>query len=175
MSVRTISSIELRDLLASTPDLPLVDVRMPGEFREVHVVGARNVPLDRLSAETLSDTLGQLDDGPVYFICKTGKRSEMACQKAPGFGVADVTSVEGGTDGCIADGLTVERGKKAVSLERQVRIVAGGLVLVGAVLALTVHPYWAALPAFVGAGLVFAGVTDTCAMGMLLMKMPWNR
>ena len=91
------------------------------------------------------------------------------------FGVANVISVDGGTDACIADGLTIERGKKAISLERQVRIVAGSMVLVGAVLALTVHPYWAALPAFVGAGLVFAGVTDTCGMGMLLMKMPWNR
>lgn len=175
MSIRTITSVELRDLLASTPGLPLIDVRMPGEFREAHVVGASSVPFDRLSVETLSAALGRVDDGPVYFICKMGKRSQMACQKAEAFGVADVISVEGGTDRCIADGLPIERGKKTVSLERQVRIAAGSLVLVGAVLALTVHPYWAALPAMVGAGLVFAGVTNTCGMGMLLMKMPWNR
>jgi len=175
MSVRTITSVELRDLLGSTPDLPLIDVRLPGEFRETHVVGAKNVPLDRLSAKTLSAALGQDDDGPVYFICKMGKRSQMACEKAEAFGVANVISVDGGTDGCIAVGLTIERGKKAVSLERQVRIAAGGMVLVGAVLAMAIHPYWAALPAMVGAGLIFSGVTDTCGMGMLLMKMPWNR
>ena len=72
-------------------------------------------------------------------------------------------------------GLPMRRGPKAVSLERQVRIAAGSLVLLGAVLALTVHPWFALLSAFVGAGLVFSGVTDTCGMGMLLARMPWNQ
>jgi hypothetical protein len=71
--------------------------------------------------------------------------------------------------------LTVVRGKKAISLERQVRIAAGLLVLVGAALGAFIHPAWIGLAAFVGAGLVFAGVTDTCGMGLLLARMPWNR
>jgi hypothetical protein len=69
----------------------------------------------------------------------------------------------------------VVRGQKAISLERQVRIVAGLLVLVGAVLAIAVHPYFAGLSAFIGAGLIFAGITDTCGMAMVLAKMPWNQ
>ena len=71
--------------------------------------------------------------------------------------------------------MSVVRGKKIISLERQVRIAAGFLVLVGAALALVVHPYFVGLSAFVGAGLMFAGITDSCGMGMLLAKMPWNR
>lgn len=67
------------------------------------------------------------------------------------------------------------RGKKTISLERQVRIAAGALVLAGAVLALTVHPYWGGLSAFVGAGLMYSGITDTCGMAMCLARMPWNQ
>jgi rhodanese-related sulfurtransferase len=174
MSVPTITSLKLKDLLAEQPELPLVDVRMPAEFREVHLVGAKNLPFARLSAEQLSATLGETGDSPVYFICKLGKQSEKACRKAHEFGVTGAVSVEGGTEVCAAAGLPVERGKKAVSLERQVRIAAGALSLVGAVLALAVHPYWAAVPAFIGAGLIYAGVTDTCGMTALLAKMPWN-
>ena len=76
---------------------------------------------------------------------------------------------------CIAAGLPVVRGKKAISLERQVRIAAGSLVVVGALLGWSVHPAFVGLSAFVGAGLVFAGITDTCGMGMILARMPWNR
>ena len=96
-------------------------------------------------------------------------------REARGRGWLNVVNVEGGTLACEAAGLPVVRGKKAISLERQVRIAAGFLVLVGAVLALTVHPYFAGLSAFVGAGLMFAGITDTCGMGMLLARMPWNQ
>ena len=67
------------------------------------------------------------------------------------------------------------RGKKAMSLERQVRVAAGSLVLLGVALAALVHPGFVGLAAFVGAGLLFAGLTDTCGMGLLLARMPWNR
>lgn len=83
-------------------------------------------------------------------------------------------NVEGGTQACIEAGLSVVRGKKAISLERQVRIAAGSLVLLGVGLSF-VHPYFIGLSAFIGAGLVFAGITDTCGMGMMLAKMPWNK
>ena len=75
---------------------------------------------------------------------------------------------------CVESGLPVARGKKAISLERQVRIAAGSLVLLGAALSF-VHPAFIGVSAFVGAGLVFAGITDTCGMGMILARMPWNR
>ena len=83
--------------------------------------------------------------------------------------------MEGGTLACEAANLPVVRGQKAISLERQVRIAAGSLVLIGAILGFWVDPYWIALAAFVGAGLIFAGITDTCGMAMLLARMPWNQ
>ena len=83
-------------------------------------------------------------------------------------------NVEGGTQAWDAAGLPVIRGQKAISLERQVRIAAGSLVLTGAVLSHWVHPWWIGLSGFVGAGLIFAGITDTCGMGLLLARMPWN-
>ena len=86
-----------------------------------------------------------------------------------------VVNVEGGTAAWEAAGLPVVRGKKTISLERQVRIAAGVLVLVGSALGYFVHPYFIGVAAFVGAGLTFAGVTDTCGMGMLLARMPWNQ
>ena len=89
--------------------------------------------------------------------------------------ITNVVNVEGGTTACVEAGLPVVRGKKAISLERQVRIAAGLLVLLGVLLGFLVHPVLFGLSAFVGAGLVFAGVTDFCGMGMLLARMPWNQ
>jgi rhodanese-related sulfurtransferase len=175
MTVGTVTPEELRELLAQQPPPQLIDVRMPAEFREVHVVGAKNIPLDRLSADELRAASEGNEAPTIYFICKSGKRGQQACEKTRKLGLENVANVKGGTEACVAAGLPVERGKKAISLERQVRIAAGSLVLIGAVLAMTVSVYFAAIPAFVGAGLIFAGVTDTCGMGMLLAKMPWNQ
>ena len=87
----------------------------------------------------------------------------------------NVVNVEGGTQAWVQAALPVVRGEKVISLERQVRIAAGLLVLIGAILSYFAHPYWLALPAIVGAGLTIAGITDSCGMGMLLAKMPWNQ
>lgn len=153
----------------------LIDVRTPVEFRELHAVGAKNVPLDTLNPKELLATRNGDSDEPLYFICKSGSRGEMACKKLHAAGFTNVINVAGGSEAWAQVGLPVNRGKKAVSLERQVRITAGVIVLIGALLALFVNPYFAAIPAFVGAGLAFAGITDTCAMGMMIAKMPWNQ
>lgn len=160
--------------LCERGDVELIDVRTPVEFRELHAKYAKNVPLDVLDPQTLMRDRGNASQ-PLYVICRTGSRADKACQAFLKAGYPNVINVEGGTQAWEAAGLPVVRGKKAVSLERQVRIVAGFLVLLGAVLALTVHPYFAALSALIGAGLMFAGITDTCGMGMLLARMPWNR
>jgi rhodanese-related sulfurtransferase len=99
----------------------------------------------------------------------------MACARLQAAGQANVVNVEGGTLAWAEAGLPVVRGPKAISLERQVRIAAGSLVLLGAVLGWFVHPAFVGLSAFIGAGLVFAGVTDTCGMALLLARMPWNQ
>jgi rhodanese-related sulfurtransferase len=155
-------------------DVALVDVRTPAEFRTSHLAAARNVPLDRLDVAALR-AAGLADAQPLYVVCQRGGRGKQACEKLAAAGLVDVVNVEGGTLACEHAGFDRVRGKQTVSLERQVRIVAGSLVFVGAVLAIAVHPYFAGLSAFVGAGLVFAGLTDTCGMGMLLARMPWNQ
>jgi len=165
---------ELSQLRSSGRPIELIDVRTPVEFREVHVDFARNVPLDRLDAAAIRADRNRLGDDPLYVICRSGARGRQACEKLAAVGL-NVVNVEGGTSAWDAAGLPVVRGQKAISLERQVRIAAGFLALLGAVLALTVHPYFAGLSAFIGAGLMFAGITDTCGMAMVLSRMPWNQ
>jgi rhodanese-related sulfurtransferase len=171
----TISPRELAERLASGEEVQLIDVRTPAEFCELHVDFARNVPLDRLDPQAFrGESNGGSADEPLYVICRSGGRGKQACDKLAAAGLR-VVNVEGGTQAWEACGLPVVRGKKVISLERQVRIAAGGLVLTGAVLALTIHPVFVLLSGFIGAGLMFAGVTDTCGMAMLLARMPWNR
>jgi rhodanese-related sulfurtransferase len=174
MSVTAISPRRLAELCRSGK-IDLIDVRTPVEFREVHVEHARNVPLDRLDPVAVVQGRNGHRDEPLYVICRSGSRARQASEKFLAAGFTNVVNVEGGTLACAEAGLPVVRGKKAMSLERQVRIAAGSLVLLGVLLGWLVHPAFLGLSAFVGAGLVFAGITDTCGMGMLLARMPWNQ
>jgi rhodanese-related sulfurtransferase len=171
---KTIQANELLQLIQSGETIDLIDVRTPVEFREVHVAVAKNLPLDQLKAADVTGARKSSSDKPVYVICRSGSRGQQACAKLEQAGM-NVINVEGGTNACVSAGVPVVRGKKAMSLERQVRIAAGTLVTTGVLLSIFVHPYWIGLSGFVGAGLIFAGVTDSCAMGMLIAKMPWNR
>jgi len=171
----TISPQQLEEKKNSGAALDLIDVRTPVEYREMHVEFARNVPLDALDPAAVMQARNGSADEPLYVVCRSGARGTQACDSFQQAGYENVVNVEGGTLACEQAGLPLVRGKKAISLERQVRIAAGSLVLLGAVLAWLVHPAFIGLSAFVGAGLVFAGVTDTCGMGMMLAKMPWNR
>jgi rhodanese-related sulfurtransferase len=173
MSVRTVTPIELHQLIAGGRSVQLIDVRTPAEFREVHAVGARSVPLDRLDPAAFPQS--GPGTAPLYVICRTGSRGRKACERLIAAGRTEVANVEGGTLAWAVAGLPVVRGKKAISLERQVRIAAGSLVLIGVGLGVLVHPYLLGIAGFVGAGLVFSGMTDTCGMGLLLARMPWNR
>jgi len=173
MNVTTITPRKLSSLIDLGTAVELIDVRTPVEYREVHVSCARNVPLDQLHAPQLA--AGRSRSVPLYVICRSGSRGKQACEKLQAAGFTQAVNVEGGTQAWEQAGLPVVRGKKAISLERQVRIAAGLLVLTGSILGYVVSPYWIGLPAFVGAGLAFAGITDTCGMGMLLARMPWNQ
>jgi rhodanese-related sulfurtransferase len=174
MSVATISPQQLAELCKSG-HIDLLDVRTPVEFREVHVGSARNIPLDRLDPVAVMQARTSNPGEPLYFICRSGGRGRQACEKFLAAGYSNVVNVEGGTMACVAAGLPVVRGQQAIALERQVRMAAGSLVLLGVLLGWFVHPALLALAAFVGAGLVFAGITDTCGMGLLLARMPWNQ
>ena len=175
--VATISPTTLAELRRKGETITLIDVRTPAEYGEVHVEFARNIPLDRLDAKDVKALAGP---GPLYFVCKSGGRSQKACEKLLAAGLTDVVSVEGGTAACEAAGVPVVRGRKAMSLERQVRIAAGALVATGAALAafgpdLLWQRIGMGLAGFVGCGLMFAGITDTCGMAMVLARMPWNQ
>jgi rhodanese-related sulfurtransferase len=171
MSFATMSAREVKQEMAGLGGV-LIDVRTPGEFAGEHAENAVNLPLDRLSADAVRAMIspGQ----KAYVICKSGKRAGEACERLMASGLVDVVRVEGGTDAWVAAGLPSVKGRGVISLERQVRIGAGLLVLIGVVLGLTVSPYGFALSGFVGAGLIFAGVTDWCGMALVLGKMPWN-
>lgn len=173
MSVRTISPQQLQDRIQAGESIDMIDVRTPMEFQEVHAVSAVNEPLESLDCRRV--IAGRESRGTLYVICRSGSRGRQACEKLIAAGYTDVVNVEGGTLAWEQSGLPVRRGRKVISLERQVRIAAGLLVLTGAVLALVVHPWWAGLSAFVGAGLMFAGITDTCGMALVLARMPWNQ
>lgn len=175
MSISTITPQKLEEIRKSGNSVELIDVRTPLEFREIHAQSARNVPLDKLDPQTVMAARNGSQEDPLYFICRTGSRGKKACEKFLAAGFDNVVNVEGGTLAWEETGLPVVYGKKAISLERQVRIAAGSLVLLGILLAWLVHPVFLGISAFVGAGLIFAGITDTCGMAMLLAKMPWNQ
>jgi rhodanese-related sulfurtransferase len=173
-SLGTISPQALAQLHRSGQGIDLIDVRTPAEFQQVHVEFARNIPLSDLDPAQFVRTRNGSANEPLYVICQAGGRGQQACDRFAKAGFPNVINIEGGTAACETAGLPLVRGKKVMSLERQVRITAGSLVLVGVALGSLVHPYLYGLSAFIGAGLVFAGVTDTCGMGMMLAKMPWN-
>ena len=172
--VKTITPQELNEV-CQLRSIELIDVRTPVEFQEVHSVHARNKPLGSFDPHAVMAERNGSADEPLYVICKSGARGMKACEAFVKAGYTDVVNVEGGTNAWESAGLPVNRGRRVMSLERQVRIAAGFLAFCGGVLALVHHPYWAGLSAFVGAGLMFAGITDTCAMGLLIARMPWNR
>jgi len=170
--MKTISPVELLKILATHPDVALFDVRTPVEYAEVHVPQARSVPLDELKPGALH----LQKDQPVYLLCRSCQRATKAAEKFAKEGFSQPIVVEGGTLAWIDANLPVTRGTtKVISLERQVRIAAGAIVFTGVLLARFVNPNFIWLSGFVGAGLVFAGITDFCGMGLLLAKLPWNK
>jgi rhodanese-related sulfurtransferase len=175
MTIMAITPSDLVELGRNGKPIDLIDVRTPMEYQELHAVPARNVPLDQLDPTELMKARNEAMEEPLYVICRSGSRGQKACERFLQAGYSNVINVEGGTLAWESCGLPVVRGKKTISLERQVRIAAGSLVCLGALLGWLVHPAFIALSAFVGAGLVYAGITDTCGMGLLLARMPWNR
>jgi rhodanese-related sulfurtransferase len=150
----------------------LLDVRTPAEFEDMHIDGAVLHPLTALDPQRVQ----QLSSGVsrCIVVCASGGRARQACEKLTQSGIVNLAILEGGIKAWHTAGLPVIQGKKTMSIERQVRIAAGALVFTGSVLGYFVSPGFIGLAAFVGAGLMFAGITDTCGMAMVLARMPWN-
>jgi rhodanese-related sulfurtransferase len=170
MSVPSLSAAEARRLLAD--GATLIDVREPDEHARERVAGALNVPLSRLEQSDLPPA------AVLLFHCKSGARTSGAAGRlsAKVGEQCDAYIVEGGLEGLRKAGFPVTRDPgQPMEMQRQVQIGAGSLTLAGTMLGLFVSPAFYAVPAFVGAGLIFAGVTGFCGMARLLMRAPWNK
>lgn len=153
-------------------DFLMVDVRSVAEFEESHIEGSVLEPLGQLDANRIKTLIG--DNKRCLLICRTGGRASQAAEILYESGIPSVAVLDGGVTAWKSKGYPLKYGKKMVSLERQVRIVAGALVFIGTVLGYFVSPTWLVVPVFVGLGLVFSGVSDTCGMALILARMPWN-
>ena len=168
--VNKITAAELAKMQARG-SAQLIDICSPTEYASGHVPGAINIPMEQIGAHIADLRIG----APVVLICKSGQRAAAAAQLLEA-SRPDVLVLDGGTRAWKESGgqivLTTRTGW---SLERQVRLGAGLLLLVGVVLSLVWNRGWIGLSAFVGLGLTFAGLTDICGMALLLTKMPWNK
>jgi len=175
MSVELIPSVQVATRIKKGEKIHLVDVRSPAEFQAVHAEGAILCPLDRLNPRELAQKFGISSSSPVALLCASGNRAKKAAERFVTEGIPHCLVVEGGTQAWEAAGLPVLKGKGMISIERQVRIGAGILILAGALLGYFIHPGGYFLSGFIGCGLIFAGITNWCGMGLLLAKMPWNQ
>jgi len=150
----------------------LVDVRETAEYATERIPGAKLHPLSQFNPDRVQPLSGQ----KLVLYCQSGNRSAKAAQQCLEAGFDSVIHLRGGISSWKNAGYGIEKSHNApISLFRQVQIVAGSLVFVGTVLGVLVSPNFLILSGFVGAGLVFAGVTNTCAMGLLLAKLPYNQ
>ena len=176
MTTPTVDAPTLAERLgnSSDPDPTLIDVRTPVEFEAGHIPGAVNVPLDELKG-SLDQLCAVLDDHhDVVLVCRSGARAGQAQEALHAAGLTSPAVLSGGIVDWEKTGGAVNRGRQSWELERQVRLAAGSLVVAG-ILGSTVAPRAKWLSGVVGGGLVFAAVTNTCAMGMALARMPWNK
>ncbi|OBF27419.1 rhodanese-like domain-containing protein [Mycobacterium sp. ACS4331] len=167
-----VDSNRLSDLLASPAPPRVLDVRTPAEFESAHIAGAYNVPLDLLR-EHRDEIAGHLAED-VILVCRSGQRAAQAEETLRNAGLSNVHILDGGIMAWQAQGFAVNRGAQRWDLERQVRLVAGSIVLTS-ILGSIAAPKLKWLAGAVGGGLTFAAVTNTCAMGMALAKLPYNR
>jgi rhodanese-related sulfurtransferase len=163
---------ELYKKIKEGKDVQVLDVREVFEYEGKRIKGSILAPLSRFK-----ESSGVFDRNcHSYIVCQTGKRAEQFASRLLEDGYENISVVEGGLKAWIDAGYPIEEGEsKLWSLERQVRFVAGLLVLLGVVLSLVLNPAFLILSGIVGAGLVFAAVTDTCGMAMFLARMPWNK
>ena len=151
-----------------------IDVRTPQEFETIHISGARNIPLPDLH-KYLDELKTLSHERPIMLVCRTQNRVKIAYEYLTNNGLTNCEILDGGIMTWVDQGKPVIKGQQRISLEGQVRAIAGGVILLGVALGFTVHSGFFLLPAMVGGGLLHAGLTDSCLMGMLLSKLPMNR
>ncbi len=174
VTLTTAVPIDAATLATRLHEIEVIDVRSPSEFETVHLVGARNLPLDELEGR-IDEVRDIVADGrEVVLLCRTQNRSRQAQSRLSTLGLPALPVVVGGMQAWQAEGLPVVQDVLRWDLERQIRLVVG-LLVVTSILASAVWPPARFLAGGIGAGLVIAAVTNTCAMGMLLSRLPYNR
>lgn len=164
---------QLEILRKEVPDLKLLDVRSPGEFESSHIEGAFNIAVEEMPK--FVDELTRIEH-PMVLICRSGTRAKKAREILEKEGLTQLHLLEGGMVAWEKAGKPVQVGKRnTLPLDRQMRIAAGSMVAIGSLLTLFVNKDFAAIPMFVGCGLVYAGITDHCPATSLLAKLPWNK
>jgi rhodanese-related sulfurtransferase len=172
-TIHTEATIDVRELCQPGHlDWQYIDVRSPTEFATGHIPAAVNIPIEQIQGR-----IGDLrTDHPIVLVCQSGTRAAAARDLLAGRVDGDLYVLSGGTNAWKAAGQPlVASTQSSWSLERQVRLVAGTLVLTGILLGYFVHPGWLFLSGFVGCSLVIAGFTNFCLMGVLLAHAPWNQ
>lgn len=153
-------------------DAVLVDIREADEYAREHIPGAHSAPLSSFDGFRPPPGKTRI----AVFHCQSGNRTQQASEKIAASGYGEVFLMEGGMQEWKRGGHAVNVNRKApISIMRQVQIIAGSLALLGGLFGLYVDPNFVWLSAFVGAGLLFAGLTNTCAVASILAMMPWNR
>lgn len=151
----------------------ILDVRSPEEYVRSHIPGSVLHPLEELDRDAVRTISG--DKRPIVLVCERGSRAQEAARCLEEAGLANASVLEGGLEAWVRSGGAIRRSGARLSLERQIRIGAGLMVLLGFALAYLLSPGWLALSIFVGVGLIFAGATGFCGMGVILARAPWNR
>ncbi len=170
----------------------ILDVRTHMEHIEKHLECDHiHIPLDELNVQSFTNETGLDKDSEIYILCRSGKRACTAAEQFIEAGYPNIHVIEGGIIACEACGIDVNgtttppksssnsccvsQKNKSIPLERQVRIAAGLLIALGSLLTLILHPIFILIPAMVGLGLIFAGITDRCGLALILTKAPWNK
>ncbi|MBD2356042.1 rhodanese-like domain-containing protein [Tolypothrix sp. FACHB-123] len=167
--LQTVNAQTLKQLVEQKA-VTLIDVREPAEYAGEHIPGATLVSLSNFDPRKIPQ------DGSMVLYCRSGNRSAMAAQKLFSAGFATVTHLNGGIGAWKEAGYPTNINRKApISLLRQVQIIAGSSILISTLLGAFVSPWFLLVSGFMGAGLIYSGITDTCILGMMVAKLPYNR
>ncbi len=177
---QSVSATEVFEARSRGEAVAIADVRTGSEFEAVHAVGASHHPIDDFDPKRTVESFGVSGlgvDVPLYVTCQAGQRASIAAERLAQAGYYNVKLIEGGTQAWEANKLPVVRGRsrRFVPLAQQVQIAVGLLLLVKTLVGVAVHPVFFAFTAALGVGLIYAGLTQNCALGQMLSKMPWNR
>ncbi|MCG7983585.1 MAG: rhodanese-like domain-containing protein [Candidatus Thiodiazotropha lotti] len=181
MDIKRVSTISPAGLLAKLNqgmNLELLDVRTAAEYRGGHIPGSKLLSLDEITDESLAQQLGQPKErglAPIYLTCKSGFRAAQAADKLLDSGYQNLVLVEGGIDGCEKSGLPIKLCTGIISLEQQVQIAIGSILLIKVFFGFALHELFFLAGALIGVGLVMAGITRWCGMAKLVAMLPWNR